>query len=243
MNKLTRWACVISIIFVGGILGGCEATVPSGNNQAELSWDDGVAAHRKGNYATALQVFRPLAEQGDVRAQYNLGLMFEKGQGIPQDDKEAATWYMKAAYQGFMHAQYNLGVMYENGRGVPRDYKEAVRWHRHAAEQGYVLAQYNLGGLYMRGLGVPQDHHEAMKLFVRAAEQGESNAQNNLGAIYGNGLGVPKDYVQAQKWFYIAVANGNKGGIKNRDIFASMMTPAQIAEAQMLAKEWMEQHQ
>jgi TPR repeat protein len=61
-------------------------------------------------------------------AQYNLGLMYGKGWGVPQDYAEAAKWYRRAAEQGYAKAQYNLGVMYYNGEGVPQDYAEAVKW-------------------------------------------------------------------------------------------------------------------
>ena len=84
------------------------------------------------------------AEQGDVEAQTNLGWMYDNGQGVPQDYKEAVRWYTKAAEQGDAEAQTNLGWMYRNGDGVPQDEKEAARWFRLAAEQGYAEAQYNL---------------------------------------------------------------------------------------------------
>ena len=70
---------------------------------------------------------RRSAEQGDANAQYNLGNRYRKGEGVPQDDKEAVKWFRKSAEQGDASAQCNLGVMYYLGEGVPQDYKEAVR--------------------------------------------------------------------------------------------------------------------
>ena len=102
----------------------------------------GLAAYNAGDYATTLQEWTPLAEAGDVAAQYNLGLMYYYGQGVPQDYAEAVKWYRLAAEQGDEVAQYNLGVMLKNGRGVPQDYEEAIKWYRLAAEQGYASAQY-----------------------------------------------------------------------------------------------------
>ena len=64
-------------------------------------YEDGKAAYDRGDYATALKIWRPFAEQGVTMAQYNLGVMYDKGQGVPQDDAEAAKWYQKAAEQGF----------------------------------------------------------------------------------------------------------------------------------------------
>ena len=91
---------------------------------------------------------RARAEAGVAEAQFNLGNMYENGQGVPQDDAETVRWYRLAVDQGHADAQYNLGVMYDNGRGVPQDYAEAVRWYRLAAEQGHADAQYNLAIMY-----------------------------------------------------------------------------------------------
>ena len=97
---------------------------------------DALDAVDRGDYKTAYKLWLPLAEQGDAKAQYNLGQMYYEGQGVPQDHKEAVKWYRLAAEQGFAKAQHNLGTMYDEGIGVPQDYKEAVRWYRLSAEQG-----------------------------------------------------------------------------------------------------------
>ncbi len=78
---------------------------------------------------------RPLAEQGDGDAQNNLGIMYDYGQGVPQDDAKAVEWYRKAAEQGNAGAQYNLGVMYGKGQGVPQDYAQAHMWYNLAASR------------------------------------------------------------------------------------------------------------
>ena len=81
----------------------------------------------------------------------NLGVSYETGRGVPQDDAEAVRWYWLAADQGVALAQSTLGLMYSIGRGVPQDEAEAVRWYRLAAEQGLASAQYNLGVSYETG--------------------------------------------------------------------------------------------
>ena len=96
---------------------------------------------------------RVRAEQGHALAQYNLGLMYANGEGVPQDDKEAFNWYRKSAEQGHAGAQVNLGLMYTNGEGVPQDDKQALKWFRKAAEQGDAQAQVNLGVMYEEGAG------------------------------------------------------------------------------------------
>jgi TPR repeat protein len=82
--------------------------------------EDGAAAVR-GDYAAALQLWRPLANQGNAAAQYNLGLMYADGHGVAQDDAAAMSWFRKTADQGYADAQYNLGLMYADGQGVAQD--------------------------------------------------------------------------------------------------------------------------
>ena len=113
----------------------------------------------------------------------------------------------------------------------------ALREWTPLAEQWNVGAQKNLGVMYREGLGVPQNHKTAVKWFKLAAEQGHANAQNNLGAMYGKGQGVLQDYVLAHMWYNPAASQGNKTATKNRDIVAKRMTPADISNAQKLARE------
>jgi Sel1 repeat len=89
--------------------------------------ENGQAAYQKGDYAAALQILRPLAEQGNASAQTALGVIYEHGQGVPQDFVQAVIWYNEAAYQGDPDAQTNLGAMYANGWGVPQDYAPGRR--------------------------------------------------------------------------------------------------------------------
>ena len=112
---------------------------------------------------------RARAKQGHAPAQYDLGVAYDRGQGVVQDDSEVVRWYRAAAAQGHAPAQYNLGWMYQNGRGVPRDYQKAVRWYQSAAEQGYASAQNNLGFMYGNGRGVPQDYIQAHAWYNLAA--------------------------------------------------------------------------
>ena len=109
----------------------------------------GVDAYNNGDYATALKEWTPLADLGNVKAQYNLGLMYDMGKGVLQDYKEAVRWYQLAAEQGYSSAQHNLGLLYFNGRGVPQDHQEAVKWITLSADQGEVESQKNLGIIYL----------------------------------------------------------------------------------------------
>src|ERR1035441_4170661 len=147
------------------------------------------------------RVCRLSAEQGDAKAQYDLGHMYYYGQRVPQDYAEAARWYRKAADQANAKAQYGLGYMYHHGQGVPQDYAEAFGWYSKAADQGYAKAQNNLGFLYYDGIGVHQDYSEAMRWYSRAADQGDAMGQDGLGLMYYHGLGVSQDYAEAARWY------------------------------------------
>ena len=115
--------------------------------------DAGTGAYQKGRYETALRLLRPLAEQGDARAQSTVALMYYHGRGVRQDDAEAVKWFRLAADQGDAYAQFNLGVMYGEGQGVPKDDTQAAEWYRLAADQNSAQAQYNLGLWYAPGRG------------------------------------------------------------------------------------------
>ena len=125
------------------------------------------------------------------------------------------------------------------------DYAVAFESFRTLAEQGVADAQAFLGFMYAQGRGVPQNDAEAVRWHHQAAEQGHALAQAKLGALYAIGRGVPQDYVQAHKWFNLAASRLSSSeqefrdtAVQARNEVASKMTPAQIAEAQRLMREW-----
>ena len=127
---------------------------------------------------------------------------------------------------------------YERG-----DYVAALKEWRPLAEQGNTSAQNNLGVMYAEGRGVPQDYAEAVRWYRLAAEQGDAGAQTNLGIMYDTGKGVTQDNAQAHMWYDLAAGRLPPGGdrdwvVKRRDYIAERMTPAQVAEAQRLARDW-----
>ncbi len=111
-----------------------------GGAKAWAGFEEGMAAAKRGDYATAVREWRPLADQGDGVAQYNLGAMYDEGLGVPQDYVQAVKWYRKAAEQGHASAQYSLGAMYAQGHGVTQDYVQAHTWFNLAGAQGDKVA-------------------------------------------------------------------------------------------------------
>ena len=157
-----------------------------------------------------------------------------------KDYKTALPEWLPLTEPGDASAQYNLGNMHRLGQGVLKDYVEAARWFRRADEQGGALAHFNLGLMYYRGQGVSQNNTEAVSWFRRAAEQGDAPAQTYLGLMYVLGWGVRQDDLQAHKWWSLAATKGNKQAQKNLENITKTITPAQLAEAQKLAREWIE---
>lgn len=199
----------------------------------------GSAYYLSGDFTAALREWRPLAEEGDERAQYYLGIMYANGEGVPENDRQAAYWFRKSARQGNSQSQYHLGMMYANGEGVPEDDTQAVYWFRKSARQGDARAQFNLGVMYEFGEGVPEDDRQAMNWYQQAAEQGHARAQFGLGRMYADGAGVPRDNVQAYAWFNLAAARGDERvqqlAKRRKASVREEMTSTQIIEAQLVS--------
>jgi len=128
----------------------------------------------------ALEQLRALAGRGDVIAEFNLGAIYQDGDGVQKNLGAAFQWYSKAAVQGYADAQYNLGWMYDAGEGTSTDVAQAVGWYRKAAEQGNADAQFSLAVMYEEGRGVVKDVNLAVQWYRKAAEQGDASAQKSL---------------------------------------------------------------
>ena len=132
-------------------------------------FQEGVAALERGDFVTALHELKPLADLGNRRAQFALGVMYANGHGVVQNDAVAAMWYGRAAEQDYARAQFSLGVMYSEGKGVAKNYAIALGWYRLAAAQGLARAMNNLGVMYEYGQGTPRDLGKAYAWYDMAA--------------------------------------------------------------------------
>jgi len=169
--------------------------------------DDFEDAYKEWNSGNS-DLFIPLAEQGDARAQHYLGLSLMDGiGGVTEDKKEGVRWHRKAAEQGHVGSQVELGYAYIYGWGVIKDHKKSVKWFRKAAEQGDTTGQNNLGYAYRSGRGVIKDHKKSVSWFQKSAEQGDFYGQLGLGKAYKRGGGVIQDYKRSLKWFRKAAEN------------------------------------
>ncbi len=158
------------------------ALVAMAEAAAAATYEDGLLAYDKGDFATALKIFRPLAERGDIRSENALGRMYIRGDGVARDPAEGTRWFQSATEQTKALDAYNYG-----------DFALALKTFRPLAENGQVLGQYILGLMYTNGQGVGENFPEGLKWLTKAAEQGEAKAQFSVGVIYFKGLGVAKN--------------------------------------------------
>jgi TPR repeat protein len=214
------------------------------------------------DYALGMRWMRIAAEKGLADAQNEVAILYQRGWGVERNEAEAVKWFRRAADQGLVLAQNNLADTYALGIGVPQDFGEALKWYRLAADQSSSYAENVIGIAYEQGLYVAQDYAEAFRWYRRAANKiyerpGNTwihSPQYNIAAMYASGRGMAQDHVQALMWFTLAAAFGDTKppgpiGIKlvntskytaleQLDRLKAVMTSAQIAEAERLAREW-----
>lgn len=174
------------------------------------AFDDGDAAYWRHDYAEALRILRPLADQGDTNAQADMGYMYLNGFGVEKNGGEAVRWFFRSADNGNPKAQAMLADLYFHGEsGLSRNLALSAKWDRRAADQGYPDAEYDLGALYANGFGVPKDEVEAMKWSILAISH----------------------YAPSE-------TEGRRLATVNRDSQAAHLSPDEIAEAERRAREW-----
>jgi len=178
-----------------------------------------------------------LAQRGDAKAQFELGVRYAEGRGgLTRDSKLAAQWFSKAADQGMTLAQYRLGSLYEKGLGVERSYERARSLYEKAANAGNARAMHNLGVLFVEnGDGWP-DYASAADWFRKAAEFGVRDSQFNLAVLYARGIGVEQNLAQAYMWFSVAAAQGDPEAAKKRDEVAARLDARDLATAKSMAE-------
>jgi hypothetical protein len=159
--------------------------VATKQQQAQL--EEGIQAYYDGKYNKSFELLYPLAENGDSRAQFRIGVMYRYGRSVTQNADLSEKWFTEAlpsilnlAQRGSAWAQTDLGTAYEIGISLNQNYERAAYWYRQAAEQGYAGAQTNLGVLYANGQGVDYSRSEAILWLTKAAQQGDLVAVENL---------------------------------------------------------------
>ena len=159
----------------------------------DTSWEEGQAAYDNGDFAVAFKVWNTLAKEGDALSQFNLGVMYSRGEGTRKNGQRALEWYMRSAEQGYAPAQFNLGAIYLEGKIIDANQQKAAAWWQLAAEQGFVQAQFNLASLYCRGIGVTRDQDQCKFWYGQAASNGDTHAQTVLDHILASENGLKAD--------------------------------------------------
>lgn len=176
-------------------------TVLLGAGTARADFVAGVDAYDRGDFQAAYDEWLPLAREGDPAAQRNIGHLYRRGQGVPQDSAVAVNWYIRAAEAGLPRAQANLAAMYLRGEGIDQDERAAAIWYHRAAIEGHTISRFNLGLMYQQGLGVDANLARAMGWFGQAAEDGHEKSVEMLDALVARGVSPAseKDLLAALK--------------------------------------------
>lgn len=139
--------------------------------------------YRHTYYEAAYPLFKALAEENYIPAQYDAGICLIKGDGVKKDVNKGLSWLKKAAGHGNSDAQLYIGYVYLNGEGVKKNYKEAARWFRRCAEQGNASGQYYTGYCHEKGYGVQRDLDAAIMWYRKALSGGEAKARKALSRL------------------------------------------------------------
>jgi len=169
-------------------------------------FESAMQLYNKGDSIEAFNLLRKAADRGHAIAQFNIGVMYDHGEGVVRDAKQAVYWFRKAADQGETDAQYYLGVMYAFGKGVPKNNAKAFAWYEKAAIGGNTDAQTELGKMYENGLGVKKSSVKAREWFEKSAQRGNrSYDMLRLGEYYEDHF----DHAKAFEWYEKAALQGN----------------------------------
>lgn len=191
---MLRWLCLVcALVF--------SLTANAGPSNAELSaeaaYQAGMERGRAGDFAAALPLIRQAAEAGHARAEFTLGAMYAKGQGMAANRALANQWYRRAAAKQVPDALFNLGIVFDRGLGEVADPATALSYYRQAAEAGHAEAAYNAGHLLIIGESVPADLEAGYRYIRQAADAGIARAQFGLAYALERGIGGSRDPIAA----------------------------------------------
>jgi len=133
-----------------------------------------------GEYTQAKKIFEKLAKKNNMQAQYNLGYLYEHGEGVEKNAQQALVWYKKSAKQGYVDAQYNVATFYFTGKGVKKDVQKALYWYEEAGKRGDRNALFNLGTFYAEGKEVEKNKITAFNYWIESAKRSHVKAQESL---------------------------------------------------------------
>jgi len=181
---------------------------------------------------------RGAAANGNPAAEYEIGVRYSEGRGVPANLELAVQWFDRAAKQGLAPALYRLGSLYEKGLGVKKDLDKARQLYLAGADKGNAKAVHNLAVLYAEGIDGKPDYRTASQWFRKAADRGVADSQYNLGILYARGIGVEQNLAESYKWFALAAQQGDQDAAKKRDDVASRLDQQSLVAAKLAVQTW-----
>ncbi len=173
------------------------------------------AEAKKGNHVLAVELWRQAALKDHAGAMYNLGIAYERGEGVEKNPSEAFRWFSNAADKGDRDGLFKTGEAYHHGRGVGKNINTAFDWYRKAAAKDHVAAMHSIALMYADGSGVSRDYKQALRWSRKAADAGHASSMNLLGVIYRRGLGVSRDDRESVHWYRKAAEKGLASAMYN----------------------------
>ena len=181
-----------------------------GDKEKKKAVEAAVKVYRQGKFKQAMKMFEPLAKRSSARAQFYMGLMYGRGEGVLKDPKKSAEWMFKSAKRNYSFAQFLVGNFYRTGTGgVAKNDKQAVYWYQKSAKQGHRAALHYLGLANYYGRGVLKDEQRGLDFIRQAGLKGNREAQYFLGVAYCTGEAVILSKRQCAIWIKRAYEAGH----------------------------------
>ncbi|MEJ0075138.1 MAG: hypothetical protein WDO17_06785 [Alphaproteobacteria bacterium] len=181
---------------------------------------------------------RAAAAAGNPAAEFEIGMRYSEGRGVPANLELAVQWFERAANKGLAPALYRLGSLYEKGQGVKKDLEKARQLYIAGADKGNAKAIHNLAVLYAEGIDGKPDYRTASQWFRKAADKGVADSQYNLGILYARGIGVDQNLAESYKWFALAAQQGDQDAAKKREDVAARLDQQSLVAAKLAVQTW-----
>jgi len=230
---ITRFSLTLLLSALVSITTACGAT----DIQADEKTDEQEKSEQAIDISHPYPDMELAARAGNVKAQFNMGVMYDEGEVVQENDEKAVYWYKQAADLGFAPAQMSLGEMYQKGLGVKEDFGTAIKYYHSSAQQGNVKAQLTLGLLYQTETSGMYNEAASANWFRLAAKQGHNLGMTRIGAKYADGRGVEKDLMKAYAWSHLGAQYGNKEASGNIEKIAQELKNTEIIIAKDIAKQ------
>lgn len=231
--KTLKWLALLILICCGSVALAKASATPASDALDILQ--RAQTAYASGRFREALNQYELAAARGDATAMFQLGVMHERGEGVPANIAAAAIWYRRSAESGSVSAMKRLANMYLDGQGVEKDFSAAAKLYQRAGSAGDANSLFLLGQLYWKGEYAERQPELAMKTFEQCAKLAHANCMNALGIGYRLGDGVEKNDALAYAYFKLAMEFGDRVAGDNLAQLSSRLVASDRALGEELA--------